>query len=279
MNLKKLFRRRPRIERGREFGHRVKTFQLPSDGQVDYAQWLHPSETEKSVEQEVVDALREFISPGDFVIDIGAHTGDTTVPMALAAGAGGLTLALEPNPYVFKILSENSKLNRDKTNIVPLPYAATHDDGSFTFHYSDGGFCNGGFRSQQRSWRYKRTYPLAVEGRNLQRIVETNYASWLPKLSYVKVDAEGYDLRVLQSIEPLIKTYRPVIASEVYKKLVLDERHALYDFLAGLGYRVHLQVDHAASLIGSPLGRDNLMDQKHFDVIALPNHQTATAAA
>ena len=34
---------------------------------------------------------------------IGAHIGDTTLPIALAAGKKGFVLALEPNPYVFHV--------------------------------------------------------------------------------------------------------------------------------------------------------------------------------
>ena len=97
----------------------LKSFQLPTEGHVEYAQWLHPSEGHKKIKQEDVDELRRFIKKGDMVIDIGPHTGDTTVPMALAAGASGCTLGLEPNPYVFKILEQNASLIKEKTNITP----------------------------------------------------------------------------------------------------------------------------------------------------------------
>jgi FkbM family methyltransferase len=40
------------------------------------------------------------------IIDIGTYTGDTTVPMALAVGKGGIVLGLEPNQYVYKILEK-----------------------------------------------------------------------------------------------------------------------------------------------------------------------------
>jgi FkbM family methyltransferase len=51
-----------------------------------------------------VDFYQRFLTKGAVAIDIGAHTGDTTVPMALAAGNTGLVLAFEPNQYVYKIL-------------------------------------------------------------------------------------------------------------------------------------------------------------------------------
>ena len=126
------------------YGYTVKSLSLPTDGTVEYAQWLHPKDTPHEVLQSEVDALRQFIREGDTVIDIGAYSGDTTVPMALAAGPSGCTFAVEPNPHVFPVLEKNAALNPEKTNIIPLCMAATAEDGEFVFHYSDGGYCNGG---------------------------------------------------------------------------------------------------------------------------------------
>ena len=245
-----LFRRR---ELGfAEFVCEIRDFHLPHSGHVQFAQWLHPYDTPKVVTQSAVGALQQFVSPGDFVIDVGAHAGDTTVPLAIAAGPAGCTLALEPNRYVFKVLEVNASLNRDKTNIVPRSFAATAEDGKFVFHYSDASFCNGGFKSQQR-WRlYRRKYPLEVQGRNLLAMLRSEFAAWLPKLSYVKVDAEGYDRAILTSILPVVRQWRPVIRTEVFRKLVKSERHALYDLLSDVGYRVYRYRDNA-----DPLGRTN----------------------
>jgi FkbM family methyltransferase len=137
----------------------------------------------KLLSRNAVESFRQFISPDDFVIDIGAHSGDTSVPMALAAGPSGYTLAIEPNPYVYKVLAANAALNRTKTNIVPRCCAATQEDGDFVFHYSDASFCNGGFKSQQR-WRlYRRKYPLTIRGQNLAPSMQTEFAVYLSKLS------------------------------------------------------------------------------------------------
>jgi FkbM family methyltransferase len=198
--------------------------------------------------------------------------------MALAAGANGCTLALEPNPHVFKVLQANAALNRDKTNIVPRNCAATQADGDFVFHYSDAGFCNGGFKSQQR-WRlYKRRYPLTVRGQNLLTTLRTEFAKWLPKLSYIKVDAEGYDRTVLASILPVLRERKPVIRSEVFRKLVAGERYALYELLAELGYSVHRYTDSGV-LVGEKLERRDMTRHKHFDILALPDRQAAKLAA
>jgi FkbM family methyltransferase len=268
MSLRRLFHRRRELAFA-EYGSEVRDFDLPREGRVQFAQWLHPYDQPKVMTQAAVDAVRRFVSPGDFVIDIGAHTGDTSVPMALAAGPTGCTLALEPNPHVFRILEQNVSLNGDGTNIVPRCIAATDADGKFVFHYSDASFCNGGFRSQQR-WRlYRRKYPLTVEGRNLSKLVRTEFATWLPKLTYIKVDAEGYDRAILASIMPILREAQPVIRTEVFRKLLASERYALFDLLTEAGYCSYRFQD-AANPVGELLDRRAMTGEKHFDMLAIP---------
>ncbi len=138
----------------REYPHVVDTFIRPRDGTVQLARWLHPGERPKAITQKSVDALRSFLHEGDVAIDIGAHTGDSTVPMALAVGPRGSVFALEPNPYVFKVLAVNAALNPSKTRIVPLMFAAMPQDGEFEFEYSDAGYCNGGLHEGISRWTH-----------------------------------------------------------------------------------------------------------------------------
>jgi FkbM family methyltransferase len=268
MGLNRLFRRRQKLP-FTEFGHELRSFDLAIEGRVEFEQWQHPFDRPTVIAQSTVDAVRRFVRAGDFVIDVGAHTGDTTVPLALAAGPTGCTLALEPNPHVFKILAANAALNRDKTHIVPQCFAATERDGKFVFHYSDASFCNGGFKSQQRWWFYRRRHPLAVDGRNLLRVLEIEFADRLPQLSYLKVDAEGYDRAIHASLLPIIERRRPVIRTEVFRKLTAPERFALHDLLTEAGYRLHRHLD-AADPQGVLITRRDMLRRKHFDILAVP---------
>ncbi|MEQ8209341.1 MAG: FkbM family methyltransferase [Lacipirellulaceae bacterium] len=277
MSLSRLFKRREKVPFA-QWGSQVSTFELPQEGSVDYAQWLHPYETTKSIDQSEIDGLKQFIRPGDFAIDIGAHTGDTTVPMALAAGKQGCVLALEPNPYVFEILKENAGLNLDKTHIVPQCLAATEHDGNFVFHYSDASFCNGGFRSQQRWPLFRRKHALKVKGRILANLLRDEFAGWLPKLAYVKVDAEGYDCAILKSILPILLDTRPVIRTEVFRKLLASERRELFDLLADNGFEV-FRYEGGESPQGASISREKLTAEKHFDILAVPRAEARNQAA
>src|SRR5207244_569011 len=108
------------------FGFVIEAHDLPREGRIEVARWLHPGahRIAPSEVQANVDQLRRFLRAGDVAIDIGAHTGDTAIPIALAVGASGLVLALEPNPYVFPVLDRHGSVNPGKTKIVPPMFAA-----------------------------------------------------------------------------------------------------------------------------------------------------------
>lgn len=253
-----------------EYGSQRKQFELEGLGTVEYAQWLHPFEEEKEITLDNVAFYRSLTKPGGLIIDIGAHTGDTTVPMALAVGRDGAVLALEPNRYVYKILLENAGLNKQLTNIIPLPYAATEKAGKFEFNYSDASFCNGGFLSQIESNRHHHNYTLEVEGVELEAYLFEHYAHLLDQLQLIKVDAEGYDKEILKTIPRLIEDYRPAIMAECYKRLNQQEREELYDVITQFNYRLYFLEGFEADSNKIELKREDMMQREHFEMLALP---------
>ncbi|HEY4126904.1 MAG TPA: FkbM family methyltransferase [Gammaproteobacteria bacterium] len=253
----------------REYGYTVVNYDLAREGRVQYAGWDHPKEMPKLFDQGYVDVLREFLKPGDFALDVGAHSGDTALPIALAVGASGGVFALEPNPHVFKVLAANADLNRDKTRIYPLMFAATEEDGEYEFEYSDPGFSNGGFHQGISSWRHGHFFKLKVQGRNLIRFLEREYPREMAKIRYVKIDAESHDHAIVQSLRKLITTNRPYIRTEIYKHLTLDARRAYFQELSGFGFRLY-KFEDEKHYRGPELTETMLMDWEHFDIFAVP---------
>jgi len=261
----------------RTYGHRIESFDLPREGQVRYAQWLHPKETAKQITQQHVDQLRQWISPGDVVIDIGAHTGDFTLPLALAAGNTGRVLALEPNPFAFEVLEINAQLNSDRTAIEPLPLAAAAEDGPLELEYSDPGYCNGGRHEGISRWVHGHAFKLTVEGRNLQRYLLTERSDLWSRIRYLKVDAEGYDATILESLRELIAEVRPVVKTEFYKHLSLAGRQRQWSVLESLGYDVYRE-ERGTDRPAEAIHADDLLRWKHFDAICLPREGVARRA-
>jgi FkbM family methyltransferase len=258
------------------YGYKKLSFELPKEGKIEYAQWLHPRSYHKGVLQEDVDALKSFLRPGDVAIDIGAHAGDFTVPIALAVVATGCVLAFEPNSYVFPVLEANASLNPEKTHIVPMMYAATPKDGEIEFEYSDSGFCNGGRHEGVSKWLHGHVFRLTVQGRNLEALLREKFPELLPRLRYLKVDAEGYDLTVLRSLEKLILQFKPYINAEVFKWNKREPRLELFRYLAGLGYKIHRVADDT-NYRGELLTEADVMRWRHYDIFCIPGSATASA--
>jgi FkbM family methyltransferase len=256
----------------KEFGYEINKFKIEDLGTVEYAQWLHPFEKPKEISNSYIKFYEKLAYRGSMIIDIGAHTGDTTVPMALAVGKEGLVIGLEPNKYVYKILEKNASLNSEKTNIIPLCFAATDKDGEFVFNYSDASFCNGGFLSQLKNKSHGHAFTLNVVGKNLQDYLKKNHAEDLKKLSLIKIDTEGYDKEILKTIPDILETYKPNLMIECYKKLSLEEREELYDLVDHYGYQLYLLENFECFDTLKPIQKNNMMDQKHFDMLAI--HKT-----
>jgi FkbM family methyltransferase len=266
-NLKRTFK---------EYGFEVEKFSVDGIGSVEYAQWLHPFESKKEIKTSNIRFYQKLAKSGAMIIDIGAHTGDTTVPMALAVGKEGMVLALEPNKYVFKILKKNAELNPDKMRIVPRCFAATAADGEFTFNYSDASFCNGGFLSQIKNQHHGHNFTLKVMGKNLQQYLLTNHKEDLPKLELLKVDAEGYDKEILKTIPTILKDYKPNLMIECYKRLNEEERFELFDLVRSFGYRLFLLENFEEFNQLHEIHRENMNDRKHFEILAV--HESRSLA-
>ncbi len=270
MKIKSLFHFLGFRGKPRHFTYKVYDVDLENGVVVHYARWLHPRESKKTVTPQMVDAYREFLREGDFCIDIGAHTGDSTFPMALAAGNSGCALALEPNPFVYHVLEKNARANTHITNIKTMMAAATADEGFLKFEYSDSGFCNGGRHANISAFKHGHPFKLEVFCVNLEKELRENYSNLLPRLKFIKVDAEGYDLHVLKSMGDIIGTYKPAVKVEVFKNTDSKYRRELLSFFQDIGYAVHKIAEEPISL-GPPLTEESLNDWKHYDILCKPN--------
>lgn len=255
----------------KEYGYKINTFHLNGIGKIEYAQWLHPFEDLKQITNSNISYYKNLVKSGQMIIDIGAHTGDTTVPMALAVGKDGLVIGLEPNPYVYKILEINSQINPNHTNIHPLCFAATKQDGEFIFNYSDASFCNGGFLTQIRNQKHNHRYQLTVTGKDLQKYLFEHYQNQLHRLGLIKIDAEGYDKEILKTIPDILNKYKPKLMIECYKKLTSEERNELFDIVSNHGYELYFLENFEENGRKIKIERKNMTYKKHFEILAIHN--------
>jgi FkbM family methyltransferase len=249
------------------YGHEIRTQDIHGQ-QIQYAQWLHPKAYACAVQDAELKRLQSFLNPGDVVIDIGAHMGDTTLPMALSVGLSGTVIAFEPNAFVFPVLAENAKLNPNSMNIRAYQIAITEDDRDVEFSYGDPGFMNGGSVERTRWFRWGNSYTQIVQGMRLDRFVSENYPTFIDKIRYVKIDAEGYDYFVLKSMPRIIEASRPFIQAEIMRRTPRAYRDGIYELLTQNRYRIERHLSGRNG--GTPLARADMYFADNFDIFCTP---------
>ena len=150
-------------------------------------------------------------------------------------------------------------------------FAATDHDGEFEFNYSDASYCNGGFFQSLQNKKHGYNYIIKVQGKNLEDVLRKEYNDLLPKLSLIKIDAEGYDKEIIRSLKNIILQYRPNIISECYKNLTAEERADLFSLLDRFNYSVKkLEGFTVTAKPSDILHAGEMMKWQHFDLVATP---------
>jgi FkbM family methyltransferase len=154
----------------------------------------------KPWEPHIIEEFKKYVVPGTTALDVGAHIGSLTVPLARLVGPKGRVYAFEPQMKVFRELFYNLRLN-DLDNAVPLRYAASSEPGIIEMdpiraHDGRVAIGRGGDRAEAR----------------------TIDSFGFSDVSLIKIDVEGHEASVLKGAEKTIMTHHPVIFIEVWDK-------------------------------------------------------------
>ncbi|NOT38014.1 MAG: FkbM family methyltransferase [Saprospiraceae bacterium] len=271
--LKNSFRRKIARRFTREYPTIPYSIQTEKYGTIEFSNWDNPLVSRVELDTNMIDFFGQFIKEGDLAIDIGANIGDTTVPMGFCAGKSGLVLGFDPNPYVYKVLVANAALNKDKTNIIPVPYAISQQEEEFYFISSEASFSNGGISKTRESHHGKYVYPSRIKGVRLIDYLEQNYKDRLSRFSFIKIDTEGYDKEIIKSIKDLLLKYKPVIVAESFGAATEPDKLELYDVISSLGYTLHYFSDFKdnAEVIKLNSRNDILNYKRTINIYAIPN--------
>jgi len=236
-----------------------------------YHRWLHPWQGSWEIEslftEEILNNLSKIIKPNSTVIDIGAHTGNMSVAYSLFANK---VFSFEPNPATFEVLAKNSQLN---PKIQPFNYAVSDEEGALEFHYSDFGFCNGGFatRTEFGIGVTGHKVPIDVYAVNLEKFLKDKE---IGEVSLIKIDAEGHDKDILKTLINTINQHKPVLITEIYDGLSPNETINLLDTIHSLGYRAYdeeinkLNLDNLGKEIKST---NDIKPGSGHNLICIPN--------
>lgn len=155
------------------------------------------------------ELLQRIVNKDSIVLDIGANTGTYTLYLAHLAKH---VYAFEPEPDNFKQLEENTKL---LDNVDLLEQAISNDIG-FKYLYlcsQDSGM----HRLYDSQW---------CKDKKKVMVSTSTLDFWMQfiigKISFIKIDIEGYEYYAIKGMTKLIQRDKPVIMMEFHPPTLIE---------------------------------------------------------
>ena len=166
-------------------------------------------------------------------LDIGSNIGYYALLEAKAVGIDGKVIAIEPSPKNFEYLKQNIELGNIE-NIKPYNFAIGDRDSDIKFVISDrSNLC---YVLSDDEPIPKSANVIKIPVKKIDTFVNEEK---LEKIDFVRMDVEGYEVKLFEGMWNTLKKHKPLIQMEFHKGL-LNPKVAL-DFLEKLkqtGYDV-----------------------------------------
>jgi FkbM family methyltransferase len=188
-----------------------------------------PSYALGTFEPHVVRAMQASVQPGSVAYDLGANVGYHTLVLAGLVGAAGTVVAVEPAATDRAALEATLRLN-GQTNVRVVSSALAEQSGMVEFTTFGYSGISRIAREHEPADATIQTVPVTT----LDHLVfEDGYAA----PSFIKMDVEGAELRVLLGAMQLLAAYHPTIVCEVRWQATYEP---ICTLLTAHGYTPHV---------------------------------------
>jgi FkbM family methyltransferase len=154
--------------------------------------------------------LAPFIAPNTICLDIGAHGGSWTRPLAKLVPQGEVH-AFEALPYYAFVLSKTFKII-GPTNITIYNRAVNEFGEDVELVWQSSGVRLTG-KTHIRSEHETAAETIRVTGIALDAFDQTLIGG--KRISFIKMDIEGAELAALKGAESMLAAHRPIVFAEV----------------------------------------------------------------
>ena len=179
-----------------------------------------------------MELWRTQIRPDMTVIDVGANVGVYTFSAAQRVGETGKVIAIEPFKACVNCLQETSRINQ--LPWVKIYEAAASDHcGSAKLSLHNASELNEVISDNSPSSDSANT--VTIQCLTLDSLIETEN---LTRVDWLKIDAEGHEIKVLQGAERLLTEFKPNI---IYENIAgaHGSNGAIMEYIQAKGYQVY----------------------------------------
>jgi FkbM family methyltransferase len=197
------------------------------------------------------------------IIDVGAHSGRHTLPLAKLAGPLGTVHAFEPIPSVRGELTRNLEAE-GIGNTVVYPFALSHEEREVAFHYLPG-------MPQESGLKARHAYNAGDTTTEFVSLRTRRLDDILTRADFLRIDIEGGELDMLNGARELLAGSKPIVAFECGAASFLgyhDQPEEIFGIFNEHGYGIYsIMGDFMAS--GTTF-REASYAQNYWDFVAMP---------
>lgn len=179
---------------------------------------------------------RRSVSPGDVVVDAGAHVGFFALQFATAVGPTGHVYAFEPFAANAALLEQSIRENHYESRMTLVRAAVGDTAGSVSLYFARETLNLGGAFALSSD----APPPADLERAIVPAVRLDDYALGRP-VRFLKMDVEGAEPAVLRGAERILREDRPILMSEIHRSQLARVSHTTPDdfarHLSGFGYR------------------------------------------
>ncbi|WP_348251949.1 FkbM family methyltransferase [Leptolyngbya sp. FACHB-1515] len=200
---------------------------------------------------------RDSLQPGMTVIDVGANVGVYSFSAAQKVGKSGRVFAIEPFSTCVQLLQQTCQLNQ-LTQVIVCAGAASDRNGEAKLALHAASELNE-IVTDDTSDRPTETIACFTLDSLLDR-------HQLQRVDWLKIDAEGHEMQVLQGSDRLLQQFQPAI---LYENIggTKGSNLAVADYLRSIGYQLFRYQPFLKNLV--PLS-DPADFADSLNIIALP---------
>lgn len=208
--------------------------------------------------------LYALVNRNDTVLDVGANLGEVALNLAKIVGESGQVFAFEPFPATLAKLKKNCSLNFFQ-NIEIIENGLGDERSVFSMIEADQH--NTGMNrisADEKSGK-------AATQIEVIKLDDFTVEKGLRKIDFIKIDVEGFEMKVLRGSERTLREFKPKLFIEIDDNNLKSQKssaHELILFLENFSY----SIKNAETLQNIRSTED--FTNKHFDIIALPVTQT-----
>ena len=206
--------------------------------------------------------VQKFVKKGMNCLDIGANHGVYTIIMGKEVGANGKVWAFEPATTPASYLLKSVKSNNLEGIVEICLCALSKEDGKATLHISPNSELNALGKAENSS-----VFSEEVRLMTLDSLLP----NFDEKIDFVKLDAEGEEINILEGGGRFFRKHRPVVMFEI--KHGNTYNLGLSEKLVSLGFQIFRLVPGLDALVPVDIENEDEKDGFWLNFFAVPNEE------